>query len=161
MSSQHVPAMGNNVNPPRLPDSDMTVTTASVAPSPPPAPAAPPPRVASADNGESHSMFRSLTPGNWFGHDDPPQPPAPTQAVAQQPKPRPTVEAKADTAHHAHPAPPAHPQVAERKPVPPQAPAATASAAPPAPAPQAPALMAGAAPVVSTTSFNNRWAEVH
>jgi murein L,D-transpeptidase YafK len=161
MSSQHVPAMGNNVNPPRLPDSDMTVTTASVAPSPPPAPAAPPPRVASADNGESHSMFRSLTPGNWFGHDDPPRPPAPTLAVAQQPKPRPTVEAKADTAHHAHPAPPAHPQVAERKPVPPQAPAAIASAAPPTPAPQAPALMAGAAPVVSTTSFNNRWAEVH
>jgi murein L,D-transpeptidase YafK len=160
MSSQHVPAMGNNVNPPRSLDSDTTTTTASVAPAAP----APPPRVASADSGESHSMFRSLTPGNWFGHDDPPRPPAPTQAMAQQPKPRPTVEAKAEPAHHAHPtAPPARPQVAERKPAPPQAPAAasTAPPAPQAPAPQAPALMAGAAPVVSSSSFNSRWAEVH
>jgi murein L,D-transpeptidase YafK len=158
MSNQHVPAMGNNVNPPRLPDAD-TTTTASVAP-------APPPRVASADSGESHSMFRSLTPGNWFGHDDTP-PPAPTQTMAQQPKPRPTVDAKAEAAHHTRPTPPAHPQVAERKPAPPQAPAATASAtpaappAPQAPAAQAPALMAGAAPVVSSSSFNSRWAEVH
>jgi hypothetical protein len=168
MSSQHVPAMGNNVNPPRQIDADTTATTASVAPAPPAAPAAPP-RIASADSGESHSMFRSLTGGNWFGHDDTPPPPA--QAVAQQPKPRPTLEAKAEAAHHPHPAPhltaPARPQVAEHKPAPPQAPAATASAAPPAPpAPQAPAtqasaLLAGAAPVVSATSFNNRWAEVH
>jgi hypothetical protein len=162
MSSQHVPAMGNNVNPPRLPDADATATTASIAPAAPP-----PPRIASADSGESHSMFRGLTNGNWFGHDDTPSSPAP--AVAQQP--RPTVEAKAEPAHHAHPAahstPTAHPQVAERKPAPPQAPAATASATPPAPpaaqppAPQAPALMAGAAPVVSSSSFNSRWAEVH
>ena len=165
MSNQHVPAMGNNVNPPRQLDADTAATTASVAP---PAQAAPPPpRVASADSGESHSMFRSLTPGNWFGHDDPPRPPAPTQAVAQQPKPRPTIEAKAEPARHAQPAPhatpPSRPQVAERKP-PPQAPAVAASAAPPAPqapAPQSAALIAGAAPVVSTTSFNSRWSEVH
>jgi murein L,D-transpeptidase YafK len=167
MSSQHVPAMGNNVNPPRLPDADTAATTASVAPAAP-APAAPPARVASADSGDSHSMFRSLTSSsNWFGHGDAPPPPAPTQAVAQ-PKPRPTVDAKAEAAHRPHPVPhatpPARPQVAEHKSASPQPPAATASAAPPAPqavAPQAPALIAGAAPVVSTTSFNNRWAEVH
>jgi murein L,D-transpeptidase YafK len=163
MSEQHVPAMGNNVNPPHQPDAD-TTTTASVAP-PPAAP--PPPRVASADTGESHSMFRGLTPGNWFGHDDTPRPAAPAQAMAQQPKPRPTVEAKAEPAHRAHPAPhptQAHPQVAERKQAPPQPPAPVANAAPPAPqapAPQSASLMAGAAPVVSSSSFNNRWSEVH
>ena len=159
-SSQHVPAMGNNVNPPRPPDTDATATTASVAP------AAPVARVASADTGASHSMFRSLVPGNWFGHGDTQPPPvAPNQPVAL-PKPRPAIAAKVETSRHArqapHPTPSAHPQVAERK-QPPQAPAVAANVAPapPAPAPQAPALIAGAAPVVSTTSFNTRWAEVH
>jgi len=167
MSDQHVPAMGNNVNPPHLPDA-VTTTTASVAPPP----AAPPTHVASADTGASHSMFRSLAPSNWFGHEDTP-PPAPTQALTQ-PKPRPTVEAKAEPPHHAHASPHAtqsRPQVAEHKQAPPQAPAPVANAAPPAPpatppawpapAPQAPAQMAGAAPVVSSSSFNSRWSEVH
>ena len=49
---------------------------------------------------------------------------------------------------------------AERKTAPPQA-APSVAPAPSAPAPQAPALMAGAAPVIATTTFNSRWGEVH
>src|ERR1700722_9775880 len=146
-SSQHVPAMGNNVNPPRPPDTDTTASTASFAPA---APAAPPDRVASADTGASHSVFRSLMPGHWLGHDDTQPPPVAQSQPVALPKSRPAIEAKvveAKVEHHARPAPhptPAHPQVAERKPA--QAPpAADAAPAPSAPAPQAPALMAGAA----------------
>ena len=162
-SSQHVPAMGNNVNPPRPPDTDTTASTASFAPA---APAAPPDRVASADTGTSHSVFRSLMLGHWLGHDDTQPPPVAQSQPVALPKSRPAIEAKvveAKVEHHARPAPhptPAHPQVAERKPA--QAPpAANAAPAPSAPAPQAPALMAGAAPVIATTTFNSRWGEVH
>jgi murein L,D-transpeptidase YafK len=150
---EHVPAMGNNVNPPR--ELDTPATTASVASPPAPAPRV----VASADAGTSRSTFGNLLPNKWFGHDDP----APSQSVAP-PKPRPVAEAKADPRHPravAHPAAP-HPQVAERKTAPPQAPAPAAPTVATAqpPAPQAPAMMAGATPVVSGTNFNSRWGEV-
>ena len=177
-STQHVPAMGNNVNPPKI-SNDADTTTASVA-----QPAAST-RVASADSGSSPSMFGSLfnTSGavtKWFGLRDDADakvqaPPAPAPA----PKARPVAPAKTAAVHNsagairpAQPAPP-HPQIAaERKPAPPQAPqqqaapqqpapAASASAWPtpaPAPAPAAsPGLIAGAAPVVSSNSFESRW----
>jgi murein L,D-transpeptidase YafK len=156
---QHVPAMGNNVNPPRPPDAD--TATASVAP--------PPPRVASADTGQSRSTVGGLfSTSSWFGgHDNPP----PSAQPAPMPKPRPTAVANAEPAPHhpqhaaAHPTPPARPQVAERKTAPPQAPAQQAAPAPtaaaaPAPAP-APSLIAGAAPVVSASSFESRWGGLH
>jgi murein L,D-transpeptidase YafK len=156
-SDAHVPAMGNNVNPPREPDTP--ATTASVTP--PPAPAAAPRVVASADAGTSHSTFGSLLPTKWFGHDDPP--PAPSQAAAP-PKPRPVAEAKADPRHAraaAHPPTATRPQIAEHKTTPtPKAPV-VAAAQPPAPVPQPPAMMVGSAPVVSGTNFNSRWGEVH
>ncbi len=150
---QHVPAMGNNVNPPRAPDAD--TTTASVAPPPPP------PRVASADTGQSHSMVSGLfNTSSWFGgHDDPP--PALAQP-APLPKPRPTAVAKAEPARHPQHAPP-RPQVAERKTAPPpQAPAQPAApSVATAPAPAPPSLIAGAAPVVSASSFESRWGGLH
>ena len=167
---QHVPAMGNNVNPPRLPD---TPTTASVAP-PAPAPAQEPRVVATAGAGTSHSMLGNLLEHKWFGQGDTPPAQAQNRPATQPPRSRPVAEAKAEPRHHprdahaaAHPAPP-RPQVAERKPAPAhtQAPApapqtANATAAPwPAPAAQTPALMAGAAPVVSGNNFNSRWGEV-
>jgi murein L,D-transpeptidase YafK len=174
-STQHVPAMGNNVNPPKTPNpSDADTTTASV---PPPAAT----RVASADAGSSPSMFGSLfTSGGsvkrWFGTGDDAQSTAQAQsAPAAAPKPRPTPQTKTAAVHTSagaiHPRPEQQrPQVAEeRKLSPPAAvpqqpaPTATASAWPtpaPAPAPQpapAPGLIAGAAPVVSSGSFDSRW----
>jgi murein L,D-transpeptidase YafK len=159
--SRHVPAMGNNVNPPRPADAD--TTTASVATAP--APAANP-RVASADAGQSHSMFGTLLPTNWLGGSDNPPPPAQS---APMPKPRPIAEAKAEPPHRpqhaaAHPAPPAAPraQVAERKAAPPAAAQAPAPSAAAAPAPAAsPGLIAGATPVVSSSSFDSRWGGLH
>jgi murein L,D-transpeptidase YafK len=160
LGEQHVPAMGNNVNPPHLPD---TATTASVAP--------PARVVATADAGTSHSTFGNLLPNKWFGQGDTPPAHAQNQP-ATPPRSRPVAEAKVEPRHHphearaaAHPAP-TRPQIAERKPAPRQAPApaaptASAAAAPwPAPAAQTPALMAGAAPVVSGNNFNSRWGEV-
>jgi len=162
---QHVPAMGNNVNPPRGPEAP--TITASVPP-PAPAPAQEPRVVATASAGSSNSMFGNLLPNKWFGQGDPPPPPQAQNRPAAPPKPRPVAEAKAEPRHHpaARPAP-SRPQVAERKQAPPQAPAAAPSVAAatpqpaPAAAPQTAALMAGAAPVVSSSSFNSRWAEVH
>jgi murein L,D-transpeptidase YafK len=166
---QHVPAMGNNVNPPHLPDA---ATTGSVAQSAPPAPAPATRITATADTGASHSMFSSVLPSKWFGKEDTP-PPQAQNAPAAQPRPRPVTVAKIEAPHHPHSAAhatPPRPQVAERKPAPPQAsaapapasPAASVAAAPawPTPAPQPTAAMAGATPVVSATNFNNRWSEV-
>jgi murein L,D-transpeptidase YafK len=164
---QHVPAMGNNVNPPHLPDA--AATTASIAPPAPPQDT----RVATSGAGTSHSSpFGNLLDSKWFGRDEA-QPPQQAQTrPAAPPKPRPVAEAKAEPQHHARPAahPAPRPQVAERKPAPAQAtaPAAPSVASAPQPAPQvpafvpqAPAMMAGAVPVVSSSSFNSRWAEVH
>jgi len=171
-STQHVPAMGNNVNPPKNLglNGDTETTTASVS-APPPAPV----HVASADAGASPSMFGSLfgSGSKWFGGDSdkPPTPPAPAAAA---PKSRTAAQPKTAIAHAApgaiRPAQPAQPrsQVAEeRKPAPAQQPTATASAWPtpaPAPAPAAPqaqapapGMISGAAPVVQSSSFDSRW----
>jgi hypothetical protein len=162
-STQHVPAMGNNVNPPKNVNlGDSETTTASVAP--PPAPV----HVASADAG-SPSMFGSVT--KWFkGGDDKPAEPPPAPAAAA-PKSRTAAQPKTATAHAGaiRPAQP-RPQVAEeRKPAhaAPQQPTATASAWP-TPAPSsasaaaqaqapAPGMISGAAPVVSSSNFDSRW----
>jgi murein L,D-transpeptidase YafK len=170
-STQHVPAMGNNVNPPKIANpGDSETTTASV--SPPPAPV----HVASADGGASPSMFGSLfSSGNkLFGGDKPAEAqPAPAAAA---PKARTPAQPKIATAH-AQPAAgairPAQPrsQVAEeRKPAAaaPQQPVATANAWPtpaPSPAPTqaqaaAPGMISGAAPVVQSSTFNNRWGDM-
>jgi murein L,D-transpeptidase YafK len=168
-STKHVPAMGNNVNPPKTANlGDAETTTASVPPPPAPAPT----RVASADSGSgsSGSMFGSLfgSGSKWFGSGDSSQQaqaqPAPSTAA---PKARPATAAQPKTAT-AHPSAgairsaQARPQVAEeRKPAPAvqqPAPTATASAAP-APA-QAPGMMSGAVPVVSSNSFDSRWGAV-
>jgi murein L,D-transpeptidase YafK len=170
-STQHVPAMGNNVNPPKNANlGDAETTTASV---PPPAPTPPPTRVASAESGSgsSGSMFGSLfgSGSKWFGGgDSSPPPPAQPAPAAAAPKVRAAAQPKIATAHPAagaiRPAQP-HAQVAEeRKPAPPAAvqqqpaPTATASAAP-AQA-QAPGVITGAAPVVSSSSFDSRWGAV-
>jgi murein L,D-transpeptidase YafK len=164
-STQHVPAMGDNVNPPRNPNaSDADAPTASVLP-----PAAT--HVASADAGSSSSsMFGSLFGSRWFGGASDPPAPQPAPAAAA-PKARPAAQPKTAVAHNSpgaiRPSPPAppHPQVAEeRKPAPQQpAPVATANAsawpvqaAATAPA-QAPGMISGAAPVMSSSSFDSRW----
>jgi murein L,D-transpeptidase YafK len=161
-STQHVPAMGNNVNPPKNVNLNDDTPTASVSP-PPPAPV----HVASADG--SPSTFGSLfsSGSKWFGGGDKPAeaPPAPAAAA---PKSRTAAQPKIATAHPAagaiRPAQP-HSQVAEeRKPAPSpaaaQQPVATANASPaPAPAP-APGMISGAAPVVSSSTFNSRWGEM-
>ncbi len=150
-STQHVPEMGNNVNPPKnFGDGD---TTASV-----PAPAPQPTRVASADNAvptrslsttddRSPSAFSRV--GKWFGFGGNDAPPPPAQEAAPAPKPK----VAAAKAH----APKPTRQVAER-PTPPAPVAAAAPGPAPALAPsQAPAVMAGAQPVVSSNSFDSRW----
>jgi len=156
-STQRVPAMGNNVNPPKNVNlGDSETTTASV---PPPAPT----RVASADSGSSGSMFGSLfsSGSKWFGGSSSEPPPA--QPAVAAAKPRVAPQPKVATAHAAGAVRPAQPrpQVAEeRKPAPQQpAPVATASAAPPpATASAAPSgMIAGSAPVVSSSSFDSRW----
>jgi len=174
-SLSHVPAMGNNVNPPRTGEE-----TASVAQAPPSRAGAPATdarqspqgtRLASADASQrSGSLFGNLFSasadqgaseksggpldrvGKWFGLRSEPEP----QAAAPAAKPRPVAEHK--TAANARPgairpAATPQPQVAEsQKPAPP---AAVASAAP-APAVTS-SLMAGAAPVVSSNNFDSRW----
>jgi murein L,D-transpeptidase YafK len=178
-SLSHVPAMGNNVNPPRTGEE-----TASVA-QPPSRAGAPATdarqnpqgtRVASADasqqagslfgnlfasNADQGASDKSANPldrvGKWFGLRSEPEP----QAAPPAAKSRPVAEHK--TAANARPAagairPAPQPQVAEtQKPAPPApvAPAAVASATP-APAATS-SLMAGAAPVVSSNSFDSRW----
>src|SRR5262249_27596591 len=166
-STQHVPAMGNNVNPPKnVTLSDSETTTASV--SPPPAPT----RVASADAGSSGAMFGSVFRGGGvtkgFKGGDEDKHPAPQAAPAAATKPRPASQTRTAAAHPSagaiRPAQ-SHAQVAEeRKPAPPAtaqqpAPAVTASALPvPAPAQaQTPGMISGAAPVVPASSFDNRW----
>jgi murein L,D-transpeptidase YafK len=148
-STARVPAMGNNVNPPK--NAGDIDTTASV-----PAPEPQPTRVASADNAvptrslqsaddRSPSAFSRVGKLFGFGGNDAP-PPAAIPA-APPPKPK-AVEAKTH-------APKQTRQVAERP-----TPAASIAAAPAAPAPvpaQAPAVMAGAQPVVSSNSFDSRW----
>ncbi len=167
-STQHVPAMGNNVNPPKnLGLSGDADTTASVPPS---APTPPPTRVAVADagSGSSGSTFGSLFGGKWFGGGDAKeQPPAqPAAAAATQPKSHAAPQPKVAAAHPAAGAirPTQHAQAEERKgtPAPQQqpAPAATASAAPAPAQPQPPGMIAGSAPVVSTSSFDSRWGAV-
>jgi murein L,D-transpeptidase YafK len=144
-STQHVPDMGNNVNPPKpAPETD---TTSSL-------PAPQPTRVASADSAPPSRSLASSSDapsafsrvGKWFGFggDDSPPPPAQPAAPAAKPK------AEARHAPASRATPPARTQVAEEK-----KPAPTAAAAP-APA-AAPALIAGAQPVVSSNSFENRW----
>jgi murein L,D-transpeptidase YafK len=164
-STQHVPAMGNNVNPPKNANlGDAETTTASV----PPAPTPPPARVAVADagSGSSGSMIGSLfgSGSKWFGGGNADQPP-PAQPAPAAAKPRPAAQPKVAAAHPAagaiRPAQP-HVQAAEeRKPAPQQpAPTATASAAPAAAQPQAPAPgWIGTAPV-SSNSFDSRWGAV-
>jgi hypothetical protein len=157
-STQHVPAMGNNVNPPRIADSD--TATATVA-----APAASAPatgtRVASADAGSTPNPLGGVgsAVSKWLGFgsdtESNPQP-------AAAPKPRPAVAKTSAPANHrtaaasrpAQSAPSRTPAAEERQ---------TAAAAPPPAAPAAaapayaPALIAGAAPVVSSNSFEGRW----
>jgi murein L,D-transpeptidase YafK len=165
-STQHVPAMGNNVNPPKNANLGDAETTASV---PPPAPT----RVASAESGSgsSGSMFGSLfsSGSKWFGGGDSKEQPQ-AQPAAAAAKPRAAAQPKIATAHPAagaiRPAQPAQPrsQVAEeRNPAPAAqqpAPTATASAAAAPAQAQAPGLIAGSAPVVSSSSFDSRWGAV-
>jgi murein L,D-transpeptidase YafK len=175
-STQHVPAMGNNVNPPKNVGltGDTETTTASVS-APPPAPV----HVASADAGASPSMFGGLfgSGSKLFGGDSEKPAAAPPAPAAAAPKPRTAAQPKIATAHAQpaagaiRPAQPAQPrsQVAEDRkaaPAAPQQATATASAWPtPAPAaPQAqspaPAMISGAAPVVQSSTFNNRWGDM-
>jgi murein L,D-transpeptidase YafK len=171
-STQRVPAMGNNVNPPKNANlGDSETTTASVSPPPPPAPA--PTRVASADSGSSGSMFGSLfgSGSKWFGGGDSNQQPSPQPApAAAAPKPRTAPQPKIATANAAgaiRPAQPAQPrsQVAEeRKPAPPAAvqqanawPTPAPAAAPAQAQAAAPGMITGGAPVVSSGSFDSRW----
>jgi murein L,D-transpeptidase YafK len=169
-STQRVPAMGNNVNPPKNANlGDAETTTASV-PSPAPAPTPPPTRVASADagSGSSGSMFGSLfgSGGKWFGSGESSQPPPAQPApAAAAPKPRAAAQPKLATAQPAagaiRPAQPGPKVAEERKPAPQQPAPTVSAAAAPAPA-QAPAsgMMAGATPVVSSGSFDSRWGAV-
>jgi murein L,D-transpeptidase YafK len=162
-STQRVPAMGNNVNPPKNANlGDQETTTASV-----PAPTPPPTRVASADAGASGSMFGSLFSGSkWFGGGDKEQPPTPAPAAAPKARtPATASQPKTLTAHAPagaiRPAQPRTQVAEEHKPAPQQPPpTATASAAPtPAPAQQptaAPGWIGGTAPV-SGNSFDSRW----
>jgi len=164
-STKHVPAMGNNVNPPKTANlGDSETTTASVSP--------PPPRiaVASADTGSSGSMFGSLFNSGsamtkWLKGGDEDKP-APQAAPAAATKPRPAAQTRTATAHPSagaiRPAQSHATAAAERKPEPPAAvqqpapqPSVTASAAP-APA-QGAGMISGAAPVVPANSFDNRW----
>jgi murein L,D-transpeptidase YafK len=175
-STQHVPAMGNNVNPPKNLglNGDSETTTASV--SPPPAPV----HVASADAGSSPSTFGSLFSSGgsvtkWFksGDDKPAETPpaltaaAPRSRTAAQPK----VAATHPAAGAIRPAQPRSQVAEERKPAPaaaPQQPVATANAWPtpaPASAPalaqaQAPGMISGAAPTVSSSNFSSRWGDM-
>jgi len=166
-STQHVPAMGNNVNPPKNANlGDVETTTASVTPAAP-APTPPPTRVASADSSASGSMFGSLfSSGNkWFGGGQPKEQPAAQPApVAAASKPR-AAQPKIAAAHPAAGAIRPAQAAEERKPAaaPQQAAAAAPAAASTAPAqPQAPApgMIAGSAPVVSTNSFDSRWGAI-
>jgi len=173
-STQHVPAMGNNVNPPRgALLNEPETTTASVSPPPAPSPA-PSTRVASADAGSSGSMFSSVT--KWFGGGNSEPPPQPATVATAAPKPHTAAQPKLATAHPAaganRPAQP-HSQVAEERKheptTPQQQPTVTANAWPtPAPAQTqaqaqaaAPAMISGSAPVVSSGSFDSRWGGMH
>jgi murein L,D-transpeptidase YafK len=170
-STQRVPAMGNNVNPPKNANlGDQETTTASVS-----APTPPPTRVASADPGASGSMFGSLFGGSkWFGGGDKEQPPPQPTPAAAAPKARTPATASQPKTLTAHapagairPAQPRTQVAEEHKPAPQQpAPTATASAAPtPSPAqPQGvqtagPGWIGGTAPV-SSSSFDSRWGAV-
>ena len=174
-SHQHVPDMGNNVNPPHPQGTkaEAAMTTGSAAP-------APATRVASADGSvpsrslaapsedKSDGAISRMTRWFGFGGSDA-APPQPQAAPAAKPR----TEAKADTRHApaSRPSQAAapHPQASEeRKPAataaatPAPAPAATQAPAQwPAPAPAAPPAMAGAQPAVSSGSFDSRWGVVH
>ena len=158
-STKRVPAMGNNVNPPKTANlGDSETTTASV---PPPAPA--PTRVASADwfrlvrldvrqpvVGQQVVRQRRFEPAAAGQPAQAAAAPKARPATATQPK---TATAQAGAIRPAQSAQP-RPQVAEeRKP----APTATASAAPAPAQAQPPAMLSGAAPVVSSSSFDGRW----
>jgi murein L,D-transpeptidase YafK len=172
-STKHVPAMGNNVNPPKTGNLGDTETTTASVPAPAPQPTPPPTRVASADSGSgsSGSMFGSLfgSGSKWFGGGDSNQQPQAQPAATAAPKPRVAAQPKIATAPAAGAIRSAQSaqsrtQVAdERKPAPaaPQpAPTATASAAPTPVQAQAPGMMSGAVPVVSSNSFDSRWGAV-
>ena len=175
-SHQHVPDMGNNVNPPHPHgvQAEAALTTGSATP-------APATRVASADGSvptrslaaptedKSDGAINRMT--RWFGFgssDAAPPPPQPQAAPATKPR----TEAKADTRHApaSRPSQAAapHSQVSEER-----KPAATAATTPapapaagqapaqwPAPAPAAP-VMSGAQPTVSSGSFDSRWGATH
>ena len=169
-STQHVPEMGNNVNPPKQPgDADTTASVAPAAPQPTRVASAdtstPPSRgllgsssAASSDQGSDTSSGTFGRVGKWFGFggsDSAPPPPAAQPVVAPTPKPK--LEAKA----HRPANKASQHQVAEEKKAAPAQPAAqTAGAPPPAPAAQT-SLMAGAQPVVSSNSFDSRWGAAH
>jgi murein L,D-transpeptidase YafK len=162
-STSNTPPLPPNVNPPRVPGETDT-TTASVAVARPapravqtatndPKPPQNTARVADAAPSQSGSVFGSLFSSLGLNNSEP-------EPAASAPKPRPVAEVKpaATPVRHSpgaiRPAQPVGPppQVAEApKPAPAPAPAATASAAPAA------GMMAGAQPVVSSNSFENRW----
>jgi murein L,D-transpeptidase YafK len=172
----HVPAMGNNVNPPRVPnETDTTTASVTMQASSEQAPA-PQTRVASADAGQSGgSVFGSLFSSDnkrsgsimssWFGSRD-------SEPQAQPaPKPRtPEVKSAARSSPGAiRPTPAASSQIAQQQKRPAAA-SATASAPAPAPAPTAtasaapapaPGLIAGAQPVISSNNFEGRWGGLH
>jgi hypothetical protein len=165
-STQHVPDMGHNVNPPH-PQGDSPATTGSAAPTA---------RVASADGAvpsrslsspnddKSDGAISRMTRWFGFGGDDAAPPPQPQSA----PAPKPRTAAKADTRHApaTRPSQAPHSQAAAATPAP--APSTTQAPAPaqapaqwPTPAPAAPPVMAGAQPVVSSGSFDSRWGGMH
>jgi len=168
-STQRVPDMGHNVNPPHPQgaQAEAAMTTGSAAPTT---------RVASADgavpsrslsapsNDTSDGAISRMT--RWFGFggsDAAPPPPQPQAAPAPKAKADPR---RATSVARAQPPAP-HPQAAEER-----KPAAAAAATPgpaatqapaqwPAPATAAPPVMTGAQPVVSSGSFDSRWGGVH
>ena len=171
-STKHVPAMGNNVNPPKTANlGDAETTTASVPP--PPTPPPHPRRLRRfGRSGSSGSMFGSLfgSGSKWFGSGDSSQPPQAQPApAAAAPKARPATAAQPKTAT-AHPSAgairPAQSARRGRRSPRSASPRRRSSRRPPQPRaprrrprqaqPRA-GMMSGAVPVVSSNSFDSRW----
>jgi murein L,D-transpeptidase YafK len=136
-----------NANPPRAPDSDATSAFAAAP--------APTHTVAAAAETPSESTFQKM--GRWFGFGSNDAPPT-TVAATTKPKPTQTA-AGAPKPVHPPPAPAATPAAKPKSQVEVAHAASPAPAAPaaPSPPPANPGVMAGAAPVVPSGSFESRW----
>ena len=151
----------STVNPPR----DPAAVEATAAPASEPVVAAtkPSPLFASAPNAKSDSIFGSLARKMGFGSNEtaeqtkPPAPIKPRAAAAKHGAPHRELAAAKPAPYRANDKTEAPKQVATARP--PFKPAAVATDAPPAPAAPAAALP-GAAPVVSSTSFDSRFSAI-